>query len=142
MKMRRECLRYLELMGEDIKDYRRLRGLLDEQFHAALRHQAERVAQVCEDIAGLTDVLNGRRSERTVLAQAITREAAPERSHKAVGLHMTAASAQLLSDWTEELEQMVRECKQLNLRNCSLLTEQHEIMQRVLNQEQGIYAPV
>jgi len=35
----------------------------------------------------------------------------------------------------------VKECKALNMRNCRLLMDQHDIMQRVLQTEADTYAP-
>ncbi|GAB3185548.1 flagellar export chaperone FlgN [Hydrogenophaga aquatica] len=140
MTTKREVSRYLDMVRADVQDYHALRDLLDAQFEAALRHQVERVRQVCSDIAGLVDVIDQRRAERMTLASALTKQP-PAMAHAALQRRLGAASASLLADWTRELEGLVRECKRLNLRNCSLLTEQHEIMQRVLQQEVSTYAP-
>ncbi len=141
MTRRPDSATFLQLLREDLRDYRRLQEQLDSQFEAALRHQSDRVTQVSESIAALTDALDRRRAQRLRLAQRLT-GAEPNRCHRAMVDLLPAPSAELLAAWMTELEGLVRECKRLNARNCQLLVEQHEIMQRVLNAENTTYAPV
>lgn len=140
MKPGADHLRYMEMVRADIRDYRLLRERLDQQFKAALGHQVEQMRQVGESISTLVDVLNERRIQRLALAAELTGKV-PAPAHAAVQQQLGGQAASLLAGWTGELDGLVRECKRLNLRNCSLITEQHSLMCRVLQQEEPTYAP-
>lgn len=140
MKPAAEQLRYMEMVRADIRDYRVLRERLDEQFDKALGHRVEQMREVGDSIEALVDVLNERRAQRLMLATEITGQASAG-GHAAVLQQLNGQAATLLAGWTEELHVLVRECKRLNLRNCSLITEQHDLMRRVLQQEEQTYAP-
>ncbi len=133
-------LRYMEMVRADIRDYRVLHERLEAQFEAALGHRVAQMREVGESIEALVDVLNERRAQRLALAAEITGKAPPG-GHAAVLRQLSGQAATLLAGWTEELDVLVRECKRLNLRNCSLITEQHDLMRRVLQQEEQTYAP-
>ncbi len=133
-------LRYMEMVRADVRDYRSLRERLDEQFKAALGHQVERMRELGESISALVDVLNERRIQRLALAAELTGKGLVP-AHAAVQQQLGGQAASLLAGWTGELDGLVRECKRLNLRNCSLITEQHSLMCRVLQQEEPTYAP-
>ncbi len=140
MKPSAEQLRYMEMVRADVRDYRVLRERLDVQFDAALGHRVVQMREAGESIEALVDVLNERRAQRLTLAAEITGKAPPG-GHAAVVQQLSGQAATLLAGWTEELEVLVRECKRLNLRNCNLITEQHDLMRRVLQQEEQTYAP-
>lgn len=132
--------RLVQGMRADIVDYRRLRELLDVQFDAALRHQSNALVDVAANITELVDMLDGRRQERVALAGVLIGPEEPVSMQGVMRLLTESSRASLQADW-ETLESLVRECKQANTRNCRLLTDQHEIMRRVLNREADTYAP-
>ncbi|HEY4066965.1 MAG TPA: flagellar export chaperone FlgN [Burkholderiaceae bacterium] len=125
-------------VGEDVRDYRLLKTLLDEQFDAALRHRTPRLKELAESITSLVDVLEPRRRERVALVGDLL----------GAGAAMTAtfpmlngsARVALESGW-RILDALVRECKRLNTRNGQLMMDQQSIMQRVLRGEEQTYAP-
>ena len=127
-------------MRADIADYRRLRALLETQFEAALRHQTTGLIDVAAKITELVDTLEQRRQERIALAGALIGPEEPISMQGVMRLLAESSRASLQADW-DTLEGLVRECKEANTRNCRLLTDQHEIMQRVLNREADTYAP-
>jgi flagella synthesis protein FlgN len=59
----------------------------------------------------------------------------------AVAQRLQGASRSAFDNCWSALEAAVQECKALNTRNCRLLMDQHDIMQRVLQTESDTYAP-
>jgi flagellar biosynthesis protein FlgN len=134
--------RLLVGVRDDMADYRRLRDLLHAQFAAALRHRADETRDVVAHILELTRVLDGRRQERVQLAALIlTGESAAGLSLQAVSARLPAAMRQTFNLCCAKLEQLVRECKRLNRRNCHFMTAQRDNMRRAQNPEACIYAP-
>ena len=125
-------------IADDLRAYPALQELLEQQFHAALRHQAAQLGQVAEAISALVDTLQARRAQRVALAQRLLGPTA--NMDQAFALLKNAAREKIESDW-KTLETMVVECKRLSKRNSDLLLEQHSIMQRVLHGEDQLYAP-
>ena len=118
--------------------YRTLRGLLEEQFAAALRHDAAALATLAATITGLVGEIEGRREER--VARCATLVGTGTRMDAILPLLPEASRKAFVAAW-RELEAQVRECKELNARNGRLMTEQNQIMQRVLHGEVDTYAP-
>lgn len=133
-------IRLVQGMRADIADYRRLRELLELQFDAVLRHQSQSLVDVADKITELVDTLEQRRQERVALAGEVIGHGKPVSMQGVARLLAESSRAKLEADW-ETLEGLVRECKQANMRNCRLLTDQHETMQRVLHQETHTYVP-
>ena len=125
-------------IADDLRAYPALQDLLEQQFHAALRHQAGPLGQVAEAISALVDTLQARRAQRVALAQRLLGPTA--NMDQAFALLKNAAREKIEADW-KTLETMVVECKRLSKRNSDLLLEQHTIMQRVLHGEDQLYAP-
>ena len=125
-------------IADDLRGYPALQELLEQQFHAALRHKAKELGEVAEAISALVDTLQARRAERVALAQRLLGPTA--NMAQAFALLKNAAREKIESDW-KTLETMVVECKRLSKRNSDLLLEQHSIMQRVLHGEDQLYAP-
>lgn len=122
----------------DLDGYRRLEALLGEHFHAALRHDSQRAAQAGDAIAALAGELEAHRAERASLARRLLR--GDVRMADVFVLMNAEAREQAERAWTE-LERRVRDCKALNERNCRLVMDQFEIMQRVLDGEADVYVP-
>lgn len=122
----------------DLTDYAMLRDALAHVFDAAMRHESERMAELTAQVGRLVDTLNQRRDTRVALTRALTGDAAPRSLDGVLAQLAPAAREQLASHW-RELEALVRECKQLNSRNCAFVVEQHALMQRVLHGEEGVY---
>lgn len=145
MSRQQILLRLAQGMQADIADYRSLRALLQTQFDAALRHRTVELAQVAQDISTLCETLHARRVERVELVDAcadVTASVAREDRVMAVLAQLPVTYHALAQSVWQTLQELVLECKTLNLRNCTLLMDQHEIMQRVLDHENDIYAPL
>jgi flagella synthesis protein FlgN len=140
MKPREAFQRIFAGMRADLQDYRRLRELLEAQFVAAVQHRSDEIAEIGTQISALTSVLDARRAERQQLAALLVpRGARPSMS--AVANRLEGASRSAFDTCWQSLESSVRDCKALNLRNCRLLMDQYDIMQRVLSAESDTYAP-
>jgi flagella synthesis protein FlgN len=137
---RQESLQQLlQGVADDHQAYSALQGLLDQQFQAALRRQAQRLTELAEEISQLVDTMEVRRRERVALAQAV---AGPDaRMADVYALLKPEARERLEADWLA-LEGMARECKRLGKRNTDLMVDQYSIMQRVLHGDNQIYEPV
>jgi flagella synthesis protein FlgN len=127
-------------MRADVRDYSVLRELLQTQFTAALQHRTDEIRDVGERITGLASLLEARRSERVDLVVAIAGPSS-RASITAVAARLQGASRTAFDTCWSALEQSVKECKALNMRNCRLLMDQHDIMRRVLSTEVDTYAP-
>lgn len=127
-------------MRADVHDYRRLHDLLEAQFMAALQHRTDEIRTIGEDIVALTSALDERRRERVELVRLVAAPGTPV-SIAAVAQRLQGAAREAFDACWKSLEAAVNECKELNLRNCRLLMDQHDIMQRVLETEADTYAP-
>lgn len=126
-------------MHADRSSYAQLRELLEAQFQAALRHRAEALSGLAEDIVALVAQIEQRRQQRSqLLGRLLGPGSTP--SLQALLQRLPSATGRTLAQAWQGLEQQVRECKRMNLRNCELITEQHALMQRVLGVEEPGYA--
>lgn len=123
----------------DIQAYDALAIMLEDQFHAALRHDTDQLCRLADDIVELVDVMDRRREERLTLIHALTGEQTPRNIDGVLAQLNPMARASLSVKW-QELESKVRDCKQRNTRNCELIVEQNSIMQQVLHGDGAVYA--
>ncbi|MDN3921560.1 flagellar protein FlgN [Roseateles violae] len=126
-------------MHADRRSYTQLQALLEEQFQAALRHQAEPLMKLAERIGAVVDTLNSQRlTRRQLVARLLGRD--QDLSMPALLQRLPQASSAVLGQTWSALEQQVRDCKALNARNCELIVQQQALMQRLLGMEQDTYA--
>ena len=112
--------------------------LLERQFDAALRHRSAQLAELAEQLLAPLEAMEQRRLQRLTLVRALL---GPSAGMAALIASVAApARSALAAEWLA-LEQLVLECKLLNTRNSTLLTEQFSIMQRVLHGADQLYAP-
>jgi flagella synthesis protein FlgN len=142
MRHREALSRIFAGMHADVDDYRRLRDLLEAQFTAALQHRTTDIGEIGTRITELASVLDERRRERIALTGLLAAGRVSRVSISDVAQRLQGASRSTFDACWSALESSVRECKALNVRNCRLLMDQYEIMQRVLNVETDTYAPV
>jgi flagella synthesis protein FlgN len=123
----------------DLADYADLRALLDQQFAGALRHDALAMEPLAEALVAVVDRLDARRLFRDGLLARLNGGSAP--SVPALLAQWPAAQRAAVQALWDRLEQAVQDCKALNLRNARLLTEQHQLLTRVLHgTEDPLYA--
>lgn len=126
----------------DLGDYERLAQLLEQQFNAALRHDAAQLQTLAEDIGPLLDALDQRRLARVAL---VTQLLGPLSAISMASLfeRLPAARRAPVQALWDRLEQAVLACKASNARNARLMTEQHALLQRVLHgAQEPLYADV
>lgn len=126
----------------DLGDYERLAQLLEQQFNAALRHDAAQLQTLAEDIGPLLDALDQRRLARVAL---VTQLLGPLSATSMASLfeRLPAARRAPVQALWDRLEQAVLACKASNARNARLMTEQHALLQRVLHgAQEPLYADV
>lgn len=140
MKPREAFSRIFADMRADLHDYRSLRELLEAQFVAAVQHRSAEIAEIGGRITALSHILEARRVERQRLAALLVPRGAPVSMH-AVADRLQGASRSAFDTCWQALETAVRDCKTLNMRNCRLLMDQYDIMQRVLHAEADTYVP-
>ena len=141
MTVREALGRLIKGVHADLGDYRALRELLDVQFEAALKHRSAVISDIAERISALTAQLEKRRTERVALARVLVGKPSNV-TISAVSARLPANARPAFDEWWQSLEKLVQECKRLNQRNCDLLMNQHEILQRVLQADGGgTYAP-
>lgn len=141
MTVREALGRLIKGVHADLGDYRTLRELLEAQFEAALKHRSAVITDVADRISALTAQLEKRRLERVALAKVLAGKQGNV-TIAAVSARLPANARPAFDEWWNALEKLVQECKRLNQRNCDLLMNQHEILQRVLRTDAGgTYAP-
>ncbi|HWK50985.1 MAG TPA: flagellar export chaperone FlgN [Steroidobacter sp.] len=141
MTVREALGRLIKGVHADLGDYRALRELLDVQFEAALKHRSAVISDIAERISALTAQLEKRRAERVALAKVLVGKQSNV-TISAVSARLPVTARPAFDEWWQTLEKLVQECKRLNQRNCDLLMNQHEILQRVLQADGGgTYAP-
>ena len=118
--------------------YGTLRALLEEQLGAALRHDAPALGEIAARITALVAEIDGRRIERETICATLAGEGA--RMPAILPLLPQVARQAFGAAW-EALEAQVIDCKRLNVRNGRVITEQHELMQRLLRGDADTYAP-
>ncbi|QAU24288.1 hypothetical protein EO087_10040 [Dyella sp. M7H15-1] len=127
--------RALEDLDSELAAYRKLSGMLDEQFQTAKRLDTTSLVQVGDAIAQEVARLDQRRRARMQLLHVAT----------TLANRLPAAKSKLARQALEkrcaELKQLAMQCKASTLRNGQLLASQYDIMQRVLRGEQHTYAP-
>ncbi|WAC75548.1 flagellar protein FlgN [Roseateles sp. SL47] len=128
-----------EGLRQDLAAYDGLRQLLDQQFNAALQHDAARMSGLADDILTQVAALDVQRARRRELLVALLGSAI-EPSVRALLQRLPASLAQPLAVQWRALEQALTSCKALNLRNCELITEQQALMQQLLGREEHVYA--
>lgn len=113
-------------------------GLLERQFEAALRHQADALTCLAAELTPALDAMEARRQQRVTLVRALL--GADGSMAGFIAAQAEPARASLAAAWTD-LEALVVRCKAATLRNTNLLAEQFSVMQRVLHGEDQTYAP-
>lgn len=127
-------------INRDLIAYRRLKEMLDAQFAAAMYHDAPRLAAAGQAVEQLAGEIELRRQERVDLVRQLFDGDSQARMEQVFAL-LPEAPARMFRSWWSELETLVRDCKGMNERLCHLLTDQQEIMQRLLGDNEDIYVP-
>lgn len=139
MNRQEAVARLVHDVQSDIEDYGVLRQALVRQFESAMLHDSHRLAELAAQITDLVDTLDQRRLARMAITRALSGQAQPRNLQAVFDLLAPPARTALEGLW-RELEELVRECKQLNVRNCEFIVEQNALMQRVLHGEESTYA--
>lgn len=122
----------------DLNQAGTLRDLLEQQYQAALRHDATELQTLGERIVACVEVMEARRSLRVRLVQQL---AGPAARMEAVFPRLGQGWGRTGQTWWLRLEALVRDCKAANQRNCALLAEQQALMQGLLQPQGDLYAP-
>jgi flagellar biosynthesis protein FlgN len=127
--------RALEELDHEVRSFRKLSGMLEEQFVTARRLDTASLARVSEAIEREVNRLDERSNERARLLTTAT----------TLARRLPAARAQLaqraVDQRTAELKKLATHCKAATLRNGQLLASQYDTMQRLLLGEKHTYAP-
>lgn len=130
-------------MQQDVASYQALQDLLRVQFHAALRHDAQAMEAVAQQITEQASQLDAARKARVEHVHALLPHGARPSMTQAIAQLQGGLQQQLLALW-QQLEAQVQACKTQNVRNCQLIMEQAQTMRQVIGIEaaqDGIYAP-
>lgn len=127
-------------LNQDLLAYRRLKEQLEAEFDAAMYHDSSRLAAISEVVENLAGEIEIRRQERVDLVAWLFGDDKNARMEQVFSL-LPEAPSKMFRAWWSELEGLVHDCKTQNARLCRLLTDQHEIMQRILGDQEDIYAP-
>ncbi len=127
-------------MDADVREYRALNALLEEQFTAALRHDSAGLEVLARTITAAVDGLEKRRQTRVILvSRLLPTHAQP--SMAAVLERLSAPARKAVAARWSTLESLVRECKERNAGNGRLMSDQQALLQRVLTgKEEDTYA--
>ena len=125
-------------VDQDLHAANAIHALLERQFQAALRHQGAELAALAEELTPALDAMDARRKQRVALVRALNGIDATMGGF--IATQPEPGRAKLAAAWTE-LERLVVACKMATTRNGNLLAEQFTVMQRVLHDGDGTYAP-
>ena len=128
----------LQDLRNDLQEARQLRVLLNLQFDALLKHDPKPLPALAVDIVASIERMQQRRARRVAL---VLRLVGPRAGMAEVLAGLSPSLKTMGEAWWAALQELVRDCKDANLRNCALLTQQHELMQRVLEPDSDLYAP-
>ena len=130
--------RLLDGIAADMAACGTIRDLLERQFQAAMRHRGTELATLAEALTPELDAMEQRRQQRVQLVRALLGPQAT--MDDLFGSLPAPQRTRGQADW-EQLETLVRDCKQATARNGNLMAEQFTIMQRLLHGEDDTYAP-
>jgi flagella synthesis protein FlgN len=131
----------LQDIHSDLDDYRQLQLALEQQFSAALAHDAAALSCYADRISQLVAQLQQRRLRREQLArQLLAGNVGRKPSLMALFALLPEPARQRCQQQWQALQALAADCKQLNERNGQLLLNQHECYQRVLFGESDTYA--
>jgi flagellar biosynthesis protein FlgN len=130
--------RLLDGVQADLGACGTIRDLLERQFQAALRHRGAELATLAGELTPALDAMEQRRLQRVQLVRALLGPLAT--MDDLFGSLPAPQRTRGQTDW-EQLEALVRDCKQATTRNGNLMAEQFTIMQRLLHGDDDTYAP-
>lgn len=126
-------------LRQDLSAYDDLRELLNRQFNAALKHDADQMSELSARILTQVAALDVQRARRRELLVSLLGSAV-EPSVRSLLQRLPASMAQPIAVQWRALEQALTACKTLNLRNCQLISEQQALMQQLMGREEHVYA--
>ncbi|KQP15130.1 flagellar protein FlgN [Pseudorhodoferax sp. Leaf267] len=139
---RSALLQLLGDMQDDLADYSVLAVLQERQHDGALRQDAALLEALAHRIVVLVDRLEARRSAREALIGQLLGEDEPACMDALLARMPATGSAPLQALWGR-VGHAVSDCRSRNARNLQLMTDQQDLMRRVLVAEaQAVYAGV
>ena len=130
--------RLLDGVQADLTACGTIRDLLERQFQAAMRHRGTELTLLAEALTPELDAMEQRRQQRVQLVRALL---GPQATMDDLFGSLPAPQRTRGQAHWEQLETLVRDCKQATTRNGNLMAEQFTIMQRLLHGEDDTYAP-
>ncbi|WP_206995170.1 flagellar protein FlgN [Trinickia mobilis] len=127
-------------LRRDHAKYEAFNGLLEQQFSAALQHDAIELSRIGAEILELAEVLSRSLKERRALVRVVAATDRPTSVDTLVAKLKGAPRELLAREWAR-LVKRVAECKRLNTRNAGIVMAQFEVMQRALAMKDDIYVP-
>ncbi|KGS38545.1 flagellar protein FlgN [Burkholderia pseudomallei] len=115
-----------------------LRGLLEQQFDAALRRDGSLLMVAGSAIRALVQALGTSHEARRQCARVLAAPKRPASMSELCALLRGAARDALTLEW-QSFDALMCECRRLNQRNATVLMSQFEIVQRVLHGESDTY---
>ncbi|MFH5254427.1 flagellar export chaperone FlgN [Burkholderia semiarida] len=132
--------RLVDDLRQDLIAYRKLEQMLDVQFEAALRLDAESLRAIAKAIGTEVGALAARRDARLTYVGEQSSSAARMADAIFPGPGRELQRAALIGR-CGEIDALIRACKVRASRNSQLLATQFESMQRLLNGERHTYVP-
>jgi flagella synthesis protein FlgN len=130
--------RLLDGVQDDMQACGAVRALLERQFQAALRHRGAELTELADELLPQLDAMEARRQQRVQLVRALF---GPDATMDALFSSLASPQRAAAGAAWEQLEQLVRDCKQATARNGNLMADQYSVMQRLLHGEDDTYAP-
>lgn len=125
------------------KDYMALKGCLEQQFKAALAHDAMAMEKLAEQIIHSAERIEARQPQLlSSMTDLMGRRSAPTLRYLIDRLppHLPAQLTNDLVSVNQRLQEVTQECQRMNFRNCELIHEQQALMQRLMGKPESTYA--
>ncbi|KWB79416.1 flagellar protein FlgN [Burkholderia ubonensis] len=124
----------------DLARYEAFGDLLEKQLLAALSHDGVEMSRINAEVLVLAETLSVNLKARRVLAASIVGGDGPATIGDVLA-KLSAAPREVLSRESQRFAECVERCKRLNERNAELIVSQQEILQRVFQKGDDLYAP-
>ena len=124
----------------DLAAYERLEAQLEIQFAAIARCDAAALESLAAVLLPLTDALELSRRERESLLHTLLGPSRTPSMQQLFGRLPAELGSRCQLHW-DSLCVKVRHCRQMNVRNGKLMSEQHVLLSRLMFGDEDIYVP-
>ncbi|OQS33869.1 flagellar export chaperone FlgN [Chromobacterium haemolyticum] len=138
--MRKDLLKVMiESLDKDLNHYDAFQALLEQQLSAMQHHDAKMLEESGLQMVALSELLHKQQEKRQVLIRALS----GSRENMSLTQYIASLNGRVkeaLNQRCVMLKEKAERCKFLSQRNAVISSEQHDLLQDLLNGERHTYA--